>query len=258
MVGGMKEANYRDILRLEFESRKLRNNSYSMRAFARSIELSSGALSEILQGKRNLSPKKAFLIAEKLKCDESEKEQFIESVNKSSLIAKNGEEGQSVHNLSLEVFEVISSPDCMSILAMSDLDGFKLNIDWIAKQLDITNKEVAYALKLMRDIGLLEVIDGNEQLCSDFVFSTDGIPSRAIRNYHHKMLSKASEALEKQAVEARDISGISFAIDPDQLSLIKKDILAFQKRMIKKYSQGNKKQVYHLEMALFALSNGEL
>ena len=72
------------------------------------------------------------------------------------------------------------------------------------------------------------------------------------------MLSKASEALEKQDVEKRDISGISFAVDPEQLANLKKDILNFQKRIIKKYSQGDKKQVYHLEMALFALTNGDI
>ena len=224
MVNGMKEANYRDILRMEYESRKLRNSAYSMRAFARSIELSSGALSEILKGKRNLSPKKAIIIAEKLKCDQNEKNHFLESVEQSSLVSKNAENQQTVHNLTVEMFEVISSADCMSILAMADLDEFLLDVNWIAKQLSITEKEVAYALKLMRDIGLIEVVDGVEQVSTDFVFSTDGIPSRAIRNYHHKMLSKASEALEKQDVEKRDISGISFAVDPEQLANLKKDI----------------------------------
>ena len=143
----------------------------------------------------------------------------------------------------------------MSILALADVDNFRLDVEWMSLKLGIKQNEIAHALKLMREVGLLEVVNGVEQICEDFVFSPDGIPSRAIKNYHHQMLDKAANAIEEQSVEKRDISGISFAVDIDDLPKLKKDIINFQKRMIKKYSEGKKDEVYHLEMALFALSN---
>lgn len=160
--------------------------------------------------------------------------------------------------LSMEIFELVSSPDCMAILALADVDNFRLDVEWISLKLGIKQKNVIYALKLMREVGLLETKNGVEQISSDFVLSPDGIPSRAIKNYHHQMLDKASVALEEQMTQMRDVSGVSMAIDRDDLKKFKKDILNFQKRMIKKYSTGKKNEVYHLEMALFALSNGDL
>ncbi len=250
----MNENNYRDILKAEFQSRKARNQYYSLRAFAGSLGIGSGALSEIFKGKRNLGINKARSIVDKLNFDESEKERFLNLVQDIPPKA-NKKQGPDIRELSAEIFEIASSADCMGILALADLDNFRLDVEWISLKLGIKQKDVAHRLKLMREVGLLEVINGVEQICEDFVFSPDGIPSRAIKNYHHQMLDKASDALEEQMVERRDISGVSFAVDLDELANLKKDILNFQKRMIKKYSAGKKDEVYHLEMALFALSN---
>ena len=251
------EQNYRDILRVEFQSRKARNQYYSLRAFAQSIGIGSGALSEILNGKRNLGLNKASAIVEKLNFDDSEKEAFLNSVQ--SLPTKVVTENEiEKRELSLEVFEIVSSPTCMAILNAADLDTFQLTEEWLAKKLSLKQDEVKHALTLMRSVGLIENINGEEKICDDFVFSPDGIPSRAIKNYHHQMLDKASMALEEQPVEIRDISGISFAMDSKDVKKLKKDILQFQNRMIKKYTNGKKDQVYHIEMALFALSSGEL
>jgi uncharacterized protein (TIGR02147 family) len=250
----MNKENYRDILRVEFQSRKARNQYYSLRAFAQSLGIGSGALSEILKGKRNLGINKAKAIVDKLNFDENEKENFLNSVLEVRPTPKKNQDNE-MRELSAEIFEIVSSPTCMSILALADIDNFRLDIEWMSLKLGIKQKDIAHALKLMREVGLLEVVNGIEQICEDFVFSPDGIPSRAIKNYHHQMLEKAANAIEEQAVNKRDISGISFAVDVEDLPKLKKDIINFQKRMIKKYSEGKKDEVYHLEMALFALSN---
>ena len=245
------EQNYRDILRVEFQSRKARNQYYSLRAFAQSIGIGSGALSEILNGKRNLGLNKASAIVEKLNFDDSEKEAFLNSVQ--SLPTKVVTENEiEKRELTLEVFELVSSPSCMAILAASDLDGFKLNTSWISEKLDIDLEEVEYALNLMEKVGLVENINGDKVICSDLVISPTGIPSRAIKNYHHQMLTKASTALEEQPVDMREISGVSFAMNSKDVPKIKKEILNFKKRLIKKYSGESKNQVYHIEFALFA------
>ena len=249
--------NYRDILRIEFQSRKARNQYYSLRAFAQSIGIGSGALSEILNGKRNLGLNKANAIIEKLNFDENEKKAFLNSVQSVPCKVENKDEAEK-RELSLEVFELVSSPTCMAILNAADLDKFELDEKWLAKKLNLKSEEVSHALTLMRSVGLVEVVNGEEVICDDFVLSPDGIPSRAIKNYHHQMLDKASMALEEQPVEIRDISGISFAMDSENVKKLKKDILQFQNRMIKKYSTGKKNQVYHIEMALFALSSRDL
>jgi uncharacterized protein (TIGR02147 family) len=246
--------NYRDILKIEYESRKARNRYYSLRAFANSIGIGSGALSEILNGKRNLGTAKARDIIEKLNLDENEKGIFLDSVATHKKKQSEGVEHES-HHLNMEIFEIVSSPLCMSLLALADVKGFRLDVEWISRKLGASQKEVAHALKLMRTVGLLEVINGYEQICKDFVFSPDGIPSSAIRNYHHQMLDKAHDALDEVPVTRRDFKGLTLAIDPKDLDKIKKEILSFQKRIVKKYQVSEDlKEVYHLQMTLFPLS----
>lgn len=252
-----KEHDYRDILKLEYESRKARNQYYSLRAFAKSIGIGSGALSEILNGKRNLGLNKATSIVENLSFNPEEKTAFLNSVKEP--VAKNATEDENENRqLTLEVFEIVSSPTCAAIFAASDLDHFVLDSEWIASKLSLKRDEVDHALHLMRKVGLIETVNGVEEICDDYVLCPDGVPSRAVKNYHHQMLDKASLAIEEQPVEKRDVSGISFALDCSELKKLKKDILQFQNRMIKKYSKGTKNQVYHIEVALFPLSKEEI
>ena len=56
---------------------RLRNPSYSMRAFARRLGIGSSALSEILSGKRAMSYKMAARLLEKLDLEESEKGEIL-------------------------------------------------------------------------------------------------------------------------------------------------------------------------------------
>lgn len=253
----MNDYNYRDILRVEFQSRKARNQYYSLRAFAQAIGIGSGALSEILNGKRNLGVNKAGEIVDKLKLTEAEKEQFLKSIKDKPKKVSDASD-RNERNLTMDVFELVSSPACMTILAAADLDDFRLDVEWLAKRLMLDVGEVERSLYIMRNLDLIEVVDGVQKISEDFMLSPDGIPSRAIKNYHHFMLDKASDAIENQEVAMRDISGISFAMDKDDVSNIKKDIQSFQRKMIKKYSAGKRNSVYHIETALFALSREDV
>jgi plasmid maintenance system antidote protein VapI len=70
------ELSYRDVLRIELETRLARNSRYSLRAFARHLGLSSGRLSEILAGKQNISAEWADRIADALKWTDSKRAHF--------------------------------------------------------------------------------------------------------------------------------------------------------------------------------------
>ena len=56
-----------EFLGAEFSKRKLRNETYSLRAFARDLGVSASRLSEILSGKLGISEKTAETIASKLR-----------------------------------------------------------------------------------------------------------------------------------------------------------------------------------------------
>ena len=63
-----------EFLTAEFSKRKLRNETYSLRAFARDLAVSPSRLSEVLSGQHGLSEKTADLIAAKLRLKPRERE----------------------------------------------------------------------------------------------------------------------------------------------------------------------------------------
>lgn len=58
-----QELNYRFFLKRELNARKARNAAYSLRSFARDLEMPSSKLSEVLNSKCGLSQKSAEKLA---------------------------------------------------------------------------------------------------------------------------------------------------------------------------------------------------
>ena len=127
----MQEKSYVDILKGEFERRKLLNPSYSLRAFARDLSMSPPRLSQILSGKHGLSVKAAGEISKKLKLDDESHQWFCDSVG--ALHARGGKERREFQakikkikektkkftKLQLEYFEVISDWYNFAILELT-------------------------------------------------------------------------------------------------------------------------------------------
>ena len=129
--------SYHDILFQELDRRKSLNNSYSLRAFARDLDISASGLSQILSRKQGVSIKVADKIVGKLTCSENEKKWFCESVGalhaRSSKVkikckSKIDEYENSKTEFSviqLEYFKVISDWHHFAILELTHIKGFK-------------------------------------------------------------------------------------------------------------------------------------
>ena len=83
-----ERVNYRQILGEELERRCKRNPSYSLRSFARDLNLSVGSISKVLSGKQGLSASKAKQISKLLDLGDSETELFCTLVESSHARAK--------------------------------------------------------------------------------------------------------------------------------------------------------------------------
>jgi len=76
----MQYASYHDLLIEEFERRKQLNESYSLRSYARNLNLSAPRLSKILKKKEGISVNAAHAIAGKLNLSELQRSWFCNSV----------------------------------------------------------------------------------------------------------------------------------------------------------------------------------
>jgi plasmid maintenance system antidote protein VapI len=76
VAGDAREQDFRSFLQNELDKRCKKNPRFSLRAFARTLEVEPSALSKILHGKRALTPKMLMRMANQLGLPEQEIERF--------------------------------------------------------------------------------------------------------------------------------------------------------------------------------------
>lgn len=251
----------------ELRKRSSRNSRYSLRAFAQCLGVSPGELSEVMSGKRKLSLRNALKISSALGHSPEESEVFF-SLIKREIAARAGMElpadaaGNALERrqLTQDLFHLVSDWYCFAIVNLAETKGFRFETSSIARRLGISATEAKLALDRLFRVGLIERVKGKIRVTPDFVLAPEGIPSAAVRKFHGQILEKAKASLETQPMDARDIAGISFAVDPAQLPALKKEIHEFLDRLATRLDRADKNkktEVYHFETALFRLSEPE-
>lgn len=81
---------YQTILKQHLNQRKLSNPRYSLRSFARDVEIPSSHMSKILRGRQGMSADRAAKICDKLNIHGDEKEFFVDLVLASDARSKAG------------------------------------------------------------------------------------------------------------------------------------------------------------------------
>ncbi len=145
----------------------------------------------------------------------------------------------------------------LAILSLAETKNFKFDIGHISKRLGISLIESKIAIERLESTGLLTKKNNRYELTADYVLSPDEIPNAAVKKCHLQMLKKASEAVELQSVEERELGGLTFAVNPKDLPELKAEMKNFLDKWAQKVSKKTRNQpteVYHLETALFRIS----
>lgn len=257
--------NYQHFLLSEFESRKLRNSGYSLRAYARDIGVAGPKLSEILRGKCGLSEVSARRIALKIGLSEKETQTFVDLVNsqhaRSAVLKtkalqnlKQNQFHASYNELSLETFKIIADWYHFAILELTEVEGFVSNTHWIAGRLKITPEVAAQAVERLSDFGLLDISGQVWKQTHKALSTPSGVPSSEIKKHHRQILAKAEESLTHDAVSIRDFSTMTLAVPAEAYAEIQSEIKKFRRELSKKYSEvKNKERVYSLAIQFFPL-----
>lgn len=258
--------DFREILDCEYAKRKKRNPKYSMRAFARDLNLASSSLTEIMNGKSSISEKRAEKISIKLGLIENQKKFFLtlakndyllnnekKTKKKNKKIILNKTEYTDLH---IDYCKVIADWYHYAILELFQLSDFENTSAYISKKLNLPESIVNEAIDRLLKIGLLSKDnDGSLKLVNDFTAGSDGIPSKTIRDHHLQLLQKAILAINNQNVHERDISSITMAFDSEKLSDAKIKIKKFRRSFNTEMSLSeNKNEVYCLSVQFFKLT----
>src|SRR3989338_5924843 len=265
----MQTRDYRDLLASEYEERCRRNSHYSLRAFARDLNLGAPRLSDVLNYKSGLSKEASAKIAERLGYNEEEKSFFctlVESQHARSRAQrkmahqelKKINKNNDFQTLKMDSFRLVSDWHHFAILELTYLSTFKSDVEWIAKTLGIQKIQAELAIDRLKKMGMLEEKNGRFVAKNEFVASPSGVPSSAIKQFHRKILEKALSALYLQPVGERDYSSILMAIDEYKLPQAKIWIKEFRRQFCKKLSRSkNKNKLYCLSVQFFNMGKKE-
>ena len=230
-----------EFLKNEFCRRKARNPRYSMRAFAAMLEIPSGRLSEIFSGKRPMTPRLLSKISKKLALPPA-------------MTAEDLASQDPWYQLESDQFEMISVWYHFAILSLLETADFRNDPKWIAARLRISAVEVEAALSRLQRLRLIEQKGARLVLSRHRITTSHDVPSGALRSSHRQSLEQAIESLETVAVELRDITSMTMAIDVSKLPEAKAMLRKFRRRLARLLESGNRTQVYNLNIQLIPVT----
>ena len=227
-----------EVLASELSRRKDKNKSYSLRAFARDLELSASRLSEVLNDNEGLSEKSADLVATRLAFKLSERQYFRD------LVLANSSRNRAVRALAskrlIEIqksertrrldeahFRIIADWYHGAILELTQLKTFQTNFDWIAHRLGITTSQVADAVERLETLKLLKRTPSKWETSPEALSTFSKTPSTAIRKYHRQVLTMATDSILEDAVEDRAMSAMIVALPKARLDEFRQEITRF-------------------------------
>ncbi len=258
--------SFRETLKSEYETRCRRNPAYSLRAFARDLQLSPPRLLDVLSGRYGLSRGAAGTIASRLGfspveagrfCDEVEAEHGRSRAAREAARARLGKDSvdPEVHRIQIDAFKAVSDWYHFAILELTETRDFKNDAVWIGRALGIQPLVASEAIERMKRLDLLEEKNGTLVATERFTNTGGGTPSEAVRKFHRQILEKAMLAIDLQSTEERELSAMVMSIDRDKLPEARKALEEFKWKFCRDIGgTGSKTDVYCLGMQFFRLN----
>jgi uncharacterized protein (TIGR02147 family) len=274
--------NFTSFLKLELVARNKRNPRYSLRSFSKTLDLSSSFVSKLLTGKRQLTEGTFNKITTQLSLTPELTSHYrnVEFANRSVKNANKNVSGifnneltaefiadeketqaelKKYKALSLDQFNFIADWYHFAILELLTVDGFILNPNYIAAQLNITPLEAQHAVERLSRLGLIQVrrtSKGNKIFASEN-HSTIGreIATAATLKQQEAFLKMAADALTEIPIEQRSQTSMTMAIPKARLKEAQKMIHDFRRNMTSLLQRrGKRDAVYQLTVSFYPLT----
>lgn len=234
-----KENSLTRILSDELERRRQRNSRYSIRSFARDLQISARALTDVINNKRQLSRDNLMRVAAHL-CMPTLESMPTRSQNPPYYQLHETEE-QSI----------MSRWYNMAVFSLARTKSNRATPTWIARRLGITESQALSAVSRLCRFGLIEIRDNRMLVLKpNFETKTD-IPSTVLRKFHGQNLKRAQMSLKRDSVQSRDMTSMTLAFAEKDMKRAKEYLWRFSEKFNKKFESMNGTDVYTLAIQFF-------
>lgn len=238
------------ILLRKLEEAKSRNPSFSLRAFSVRLGLSSGALSEIMKGKRPLTSTVKRRIGDKLLLSPQETLEFFQA----DLPNPMGISADTRVTLDQDNFQMISEWWYFGLLNLIKIRGFKNQAQWMARRLGLSVNLVVEAWERLFRLGYLEKVGAKIIRKHPNLKTTDNLFNLSIQKSHINDLTLIEKSILNVPVDLRDNTSCTFVIDLSDLPHLKEVVRIFQRQLLEKFGKETGDEVYKMSLAVYPLT----
>jgi uncharacterized protein (TIGR02147 family) len=232
---------------------KAKNPRLSHRYFAEKLGISSGALSEILKGKRKISPKLAKKIAARLHLDPIDTANFV-----GESLVESDNEGFQFLQLQDDQFHLISEWFHFAILNLVKSEMCQHRPPWFAHQLNLPLKVTQEAIDRLMRLGLLVYENKKYVRTHGNIQTSDNILNLSIQKSNFEDLEMIREQLTALTNDERDVTSLTMLLEPKKMAEFKKFIRKAQDQFAAKYETTKSATAFRLTMALFPLKKSKI
>jgi len=244
----MEQDRFRLFLQDEYLRRRSGNPNYSLRSFAKSLQLDPGSLSQFLNGRRKYSSKKIKNIALQLEVDQAKLQNLFG--------ADSAPFAENYQLVEYEKMHLLANWYYLGILECVALEGFQPTPQWIGKQLGLPACVISLALSQLFAHKVLTINEDGSWTNHWQFFTTqvnENVDEIPLRQLQKQLLEKAAQSIEENSAEEKSHSSYVSAMDAELVPEIKEEIRLFRQKIAKLIEQKSKKRdtVYCLQLNLF-------
>lgn len=248
--------DFRSFLQEELLKRVQKNPNYSLRSFAKNLDVSHSALVEMLSGKRSITSKTIEKLGFALGLRLDEIQEFQRNCK-----SQRGFKITTVkyQKITLDMFAIISDWYHFAILELIKIRSFNHSAENISKALGISLAESRSAVDRLLNLEIItrdkqgQLIENNEGFATSI---SENLTSYAAKQYQRQILQQSIDALMTIPLDQRNHTSITMAIDPKHLPLAIKKITKFRRELSELMEKKNSPtEVYQLSISLFPVSN---
>lgn len=258
-----------ELLNAIFTDKKNKNKKYSLRAWAKKLDVTAMTLSRAMRGLTPCSKKVLANIAKELKLSEKQSQYFY--LLNELQYAREPQEKEYFRALlkslsplkntifySLDTFKVIAEWYHGAILEMTSLKDFKDDPDYIAKRLghNLSAKTVSYAIERLCALGLLKRTQlGLKAVRGEQLKTGDLGTSLIVKRYHSQFLELAQKALYEQSTDEQRFFGTTLTIKKKSIPQLNDLVDEFHKKVCDLMATDTGDETYQINVNYFRLTN---
>jgi len=256
----LKNSGFKLYLQQELIRRIKQNPNYSLRSFAKNLEIEPSSLSQILSNKRTLTDKMILKLSNKLSLSPKEINKLINGNDQKSQdknYSQNDLPFAHFKHLEQDQFDLVANWYHFAILEMTHLHNFVPKMTVIAKRLDLTLFEVRDAVARLTRLNFLEITKNGKWIdkMGDALNEGNSYTTAAFRKMQLDVLKKASDALENTPYQERVQSSLTISTSRKKVLGAKKKILKFMEELDAYLRSGDEQEdVFHLSVSLYPVT----